>query len=72
MNRFVAKLGKSFGGLCNAAESLEEFCYRKVCFQQRRMLQSVALAERRKPSGACSVNAAKPEGSRPAASIPIG
>ena len=25
------------------------------------------LAERRKPSGECSVNAAKPEGSRPAA-----
>ena len=31
---FVAKLVKSFGGLCNAAETLDEFRYRKVCFSK--------------------------------------
>ena len=30
MKHFVAKLVKSFGGLCNAAESLDDFRYRKA------------------------------------------
>ena len=43
VKHFVAKLVKSFGGLRNAAESLDAFRYRKVCFQQRKMLHSVPL-----------------------------
>ncbi len=37
----VAKLAKSFVGLCSAAESLDDFRYRKACFQQRKMLHRV-------------------------------
>ena len=31
VKHFVAKLVKSFGGLCNAAESLDDFRYRIGC-----------------------------------------
>ena len=39
VKHFVAKLVKSFGGLCNAAESLDDFRYRTPCFQQRKTLK---------------------------------
>ena len=34
MKHFVAKLVKSFGGICNAAESLDDFRYRKVRYRK--------------------------------------
>ncbi len=48
MKYFVAKLVKSFGGLCNTAESLDDFRYRKACFQQRKMLHSALNASHSK------------------------
>ncbi len=48
VKHFVAKLVKSFGGLCNAAESLDDFRYRKVYFQKWKMLHSFAWERRAK------------------------
>jgi hypothetical protein len=42
VSHFVAKLVKSFGGLRNAAESLDDFRYRKAQFTLSRMRNSVA------------------------------
>ena len=36
VSHFVAKLVKSFSGLCNAAESLDDFRYRRAQFTLRR------------------------------------
>ncbi len=41
VKHFVAKLVESFGGLCNAAESLDDFRYRKAFSYQRKRLHSV-------------------------------
>ena len=42
VSHFVAKLVKSFGGLRNAVESLDDLRYRKAQFTLSRMRNSVA------------------------------
>ena len=41
VKHFLAKVVESFGGLCDAAESLDDFRYTKACFSQSKMLRNV-------------------------------